>query len=249
MARTSITYLGQIISKEGVRIDESQLNVIKDYPAPRSVKEIQRVMGLFNYYRKWIPKYSFLAKPIMELLRKDRIFKWTNTQETAFQELKVKLVTAPILTFPQWELPFKLICDASQQCISAILSQEIDGIENVVVYASKILNTAEQKWAIIEKEAFAVYWGILHYRAYLWGRKFYVTTDHAPLKWFFKVKETATGRLARWAIFLSEYDYEVQPRPGKENTNADTLSRLPENHPLMEIGASESPKGSEYIQD
>jgi len=88
MARTSITYLGQIISKEGVRIDESQLNVIKDYPAPRNVKEIQRVMGLFNYYRKWIPKYSFLAKPIMELLRKDRIFKWTHTQETAFQESK-----------------------------------------------------------------------------------------------------------------------------------------------------------------
>jgi hypothetical protein len=157
------------------------------------------------------------------LLKKDAHFDWSDNQENAFQKLKEKLISKPILQYPDFSKEFILNTDASNEGIGAILSQGQIGKDLPIAYASRNLNKAERNYTTSEKELLAIIWGIRHYRPYLYGRKFKIASDHKPLLWIMNIKDSGS-RLLRWRIKLEEYDYEIIYKKGALNTNADALS-------------------------
>lgn len=142
-----------------------------------------------------------------------------------FEQLKVQLVEAPILRFPDFTKPFIFMTDASKYAVGAALSQIHDGLEHPVAYASHQLNSAEQKYGATEQECLAVAWAVCHFRCYLYGRSFKVVTDCQLLKWLMNKRDPSL-RLARWNLLLQEYSFDIVHRPGKQNQNADALSRV-----------------------
>lgn len=224
--RKEVAYLGHIISDEGVKPNPEKIKAVTQFPVPKSVKDIQSFLGLVSYYRRFIPDFSKFAKPLTNLLKKNVPFNWTNTQQLAFKQLKESLVSAPVLTYPDFTKPFVLTCDASNYAISAILSQGDIGKDRPIVYYSRTLNKAECNYSVTEKECLAIVEGAKAFRPYLFWRRFKIITDHKPLNWLFNCKDPGS-RLVRWRLKLEEYDYEIIYKKGKMNTNADALSRYP----------------------
>ncbi|XP_048484046.1 uncharacterized protein LOC125490066 [Plutella xylostella] len=226
--RTEVAYLGHIIGEHGVKPNPEKIKAVSEYPIPNSPKDIKSFLGLVSYYRRFIPDFSKLAKPLTSLLKKDVPFKWQNDQQLAFESLKTKLISAPILAYPDFTQPFLLTCDASNYAISAILSQGPIGQDRPIAYASRTLNKAECNYSVTEKECLAVIYGTKVFRPYLYGNSFTVITDHKPLEWLFKCKDPGS-RLIRWRLKLEEFEYDIRYKKGKINTNADALSRFPVN--------------------
>ena len=224
-AAKEVTYLGYVVSKEGIKTDPSKTKVIKTYPIPKNQKQLRQAMGLFNFYRRFVKGFSQIAAPLNALLGKDVPFKWTMECDSAFSSLKNKLIEAPILGYPDMNLPFTLTTDASGSGIGYILSQVHPNRREVVIaYGGRGLRTGEKNYTVTELECLAVLEGIRAYHPYLANKEFKVITDHYTLQWLHKTKKE-TGRLSRWAIQLQGYSYKVEHRKGKQNTNADALSR------------------------
>ena len=223
-AQTSVTFLGFVVSSEGILPDPDKILAVKSFPVPKSVKDVRSFLGLCNYYRRFVEGFAKIASPLNRLTRKDVAFVWSPECETAFNSLKNRLCSPPILAYPDFERPFHLYTDASQSALGYILSQTIEGREHVISYGGRELNLAEKRYSTTEREALAVVDGIKRYRPYLSGAKFYVHTDHGSLSWLMNVKDP-TGRLARWALQLQQYDFEILYRPGSSNGNSDALSR------------------------
>jgi len=223
--RREVVYLGHLITDAGVKPDPTKISCVRDHPVPRNPTEIKQFLGLSGYYRRFIEKYSQIAKPMTTLLKKGQPFEWTTECQTAFETLVQRLVTAPILQYPNFEEPFILTTDASQYAIGSILSQGEIGHDLPIAYASRTLNKAEQNYSTTEKELLSIIWSVKHFRPYLLGRRFRIYTDHQPLTWLFNVKDPGS-RLMRWRLKLAEYQYEVIYKPGIINTNADALSRM-----------------------
>lgn len=223
-ATDQVEYLGHIVSREGVKPDPQKIKAIRDYPQPRSVRDIRSFVGLASYYRRHIPNFAAIAKPLTMLTRKDVEFKWGTSQEEAFRELKAKLSTEPLLSYPDFSLPFIVTTDASQEAVGAVLSQKINGEEKPVAYCSRQLNAAERNYSCTERELLAVIFATKQFRCYLYGRKFTLHTDHAALRWLLNLKDPSS-RLTRWSLRLAEFDYEVIHKPGKKLPHADALSR------------------------
>lgn len=158
------------------------------------------------------------------LLKKGAKFVWESVQQKAFATLKQALCTSPILIHPRFDLPFILQTDASRDAIGAILSQKYEGAERVVAYASRRLSKSEKNYGISDKEGLAMIFGVKHFRPYLHGTSFVIETDHAPLKALLKSRDL-TGRLARWALILQEYDCDIIHKPGELHANVDALTR------------------------
>ncbi|CAH2090022.1 unnamed protein product [Euphydryas editha] len=226
--RKEVAYLGHIISNEGVKPNPEKIKAVVQFPPPKCAKDIKSFLGLASYYRRFIPEFSKYAKSLTTLLKKDVPFEWTNTQQLSFEQLKNKLVTAPVLAYPDFTKPFILTCDASSYAISAVLSQGDVGKDRPIAYASRTLNKAECNYSVTEKECLAIVYGTKTFRPYLFGRRFTIITDHKPLNWLFNCKDPGS-RLVRWRLKLEEYDYEIQYKKGKMNSNADALSRYPVN--------------------
>lgn len=224
-AANEVEYLGHIVTNNGILPDPKKISSIKKYPKPRTVKEIQAFLGLVGYYRRFIKNFAEIAKPLTELTKKDVKFNWDSTQEEAFQTLTNSLCCEPVLKYPDFTQPFILSTDASLIAIGAVLSQLYNGQEHPVAFASRQLNKAERNYSTTERELLALVWATKYFRCYLYGRKFTVVTDHAALKWMLSLKDPSS-RLTRWALRLSEFDYEVVHKPGKRHTNADALSRI-----------------------
>lgn len=165
-------------------------------------------LGLAGYYRRFIPKFSHIAKPLNDLLKKDVSFQWTSTQQLAFEELKNILTNDIILQYPDFTKDFILTTDASGTAIGSILSQKTANGDQPVAYASRTINKAELNYSTTEKELLAIVWSVNHFRPYLFGRKFKIVTDHKPLVWLFNVKDPGS-RLMRWRLKLEEYQYEI----------------------------------------
>ena len=225
--RTELTYLGHTVSGDGVKPDPKKIESVVRFPAPKTPTEVKSFLGLANYYRRFIPNFSKIAKPLTELLRKDIPFIWTENEEQAFQMLKMQLVNPPVLQYPDFSKGFVLTTDASQNAIGCVLSQGKIGQDLPIAYASRALNKAERNYSTIEKELLAIVWGCKHFRPYLLGRPFIIMTDHKPLTWIFSVTDPSS-RLLRWRLLLEEYQYEVRYKAGKQNCNADALSRDPD---------------------
>ncbi|GET53867.1 retroviral-like aspartic protease 1 [Rhizophagus irregularis DAOM 181602=DAOM 197198] len=226
-AKKNVEYLGHIVGTDGLKPDDKKIEKIKNLKPPKNIKQIREINGLCSYYRKFVKGYSKIVKPIMELTRKNVPFVWTDKQQKALEELKEKLINYPILQHPNFEKEFILITDASGEGLGAILEQlDENNREIVISYASRSLVNAEKRYPITELECLAVFWGIKYFHKYLFGRKFKVITDHAALKGFISTSKVPKGRRGRWMMELQQYDFEIIHRPGKENKNADAMSRL-----------------------
>ena len=220
----SVKFLGHVISKDGVQRDPDKIKAIKEYPVPRRVKDVRAFLGLANYYRKFVRDFSKIAGPLHDLTKKALKFRWTDECQAAFERLKSALIQAPILGYPDFTLPFDLYVDASDEALGMVLGQVQNGREVVISYSGRKLLPAEKNYSVTEREALAVVAGIKYFQPYVYGRRFTVHTDHNAVRWLMGIKEP-TGRLARWAVLLQQYDFNIVHRSGKSNGNADALSR------------------------
>ena len=224
--RKEVCYLGHVITQEGVKPDPKKVEAVRKFPQPRNAKNIKQFLGLAGYYRRFIPDFSTIAKPLSFLLKKNVLFKWTNSQHESFNKLKDILCTHPLLQYPDFSKPFIVSCDASNYGIGGVLNQNFDGKNLPIAYASRTLSDVEINYATIEKELLAILFSVETFRPYLYGRKFTLETDHRPLVWLHNVKNP-NSKLVRWRYRLNEYDYEIIYKKGITNLNADALSRNP----------------------
>lgn len=222
-------YLGHVISKDGIKPNPDKINAIQKYPMPKTPKEIKQFLGLLGYYRKFIPDFARITKPMTKCLKKTNKITFDTDYTNSFEKCKTLLTNDPILQYPDFNKEFILTTDASNLAIGAVLSQGPVGSDKPICYASRTLNDSEINYSTIEKELLAIVWATKYFRPYLFGRKFKILTDHKPLQWIMNIKEP-NSRLTRWRLKLSEYDYTVIYKKGKYNTNADALSRIEINN-------------------
>jgi len=221
-----VIYLGHEVSANGIATDPEKVKAVQNWGVPKNLTDVRSFLGLCSYYRRFIPKFSTIAKPLTRLTEKDQIFRFGEEQEEAWATLKQKLVSAPVLAYPDPEIDFILDTDASGYGIGAVLSQVQDGQERVVAYASRSLSKEERRYCVTRRELLAVVFFMKHFRHYLYGRQFTVRTDHGALRWLTNFKDPQ-GQVARWLEVLGTYTFEIQHRPGLRHGNADALSRAP----------------------
>jgi len=229
--RSQVRYLGFIVQREGLTVDPEKTRPILEYPAPRNIKQLRRFLGMSSWYRRFIPQFATLSEPLTRLLKKGKRWEWGGEQVRAFDQIREHLMTAPTLSCPDFEVPFTLQTDASSVGLGAVLTQTIEGEEKVIAFASRALADPERRYSVTEQECLAVVWAIQKFRPYLEGYRFTVVTDHSSLRWLHNLKNP-TGRLARWALELLEYDYEVIHRKGALHHVPDALSRMFEEETL-----------------
>lgn len=224
--KPEVEYLGHVVSADGLKPNPAKIRSVKEFPVPTNTTGVKAFLGLCNYYRRFIKGFAQIASPINKITSKNVKFEWTPECQKAFETLKGALVSAPVLSYPDFELPFQLYVDASQTGIGLTLGQIIDGKDVVIAYAGRDLNRAERNYSATEREALAVIDGIKRFQPYLYGRKFTIHTDHNALKWLMSIKDP-TGRVARWSLLIQQFDFDIVHKPGVLNTNADALSRRP----------------------
>ena len=228
-------YLGHVVSSDGLKMDPEKVSTIVDYPQPRSVKELERFLGMVGWYQKFIPGFSDIAAPLHRLKKKGVAWDWTADCTLAFQTLKERLLSEPILGYPDEESRFAVHTDASNVGIGAVLTQQQQSGIRTIAYASRSLSTAERNYSTTEKECLAVVWALEKWRPYLEGRDCRVVTDHQALCWLFR-KKKQNGRLARWILRLQDFRFQVIYRPGQQHHVPDALSRIPEGHVAPIVG-------------
>ncbi|KAJ9546526.1 hypothetical protein OSB04_019069 [Centaurea solstitialis] len=215
-----VQILGHIVTQEGIKVDPAKIEAIKDWESPKSPSEVRSFLGLAGYYRRFIEHFSAIATPLTALTKKDVKFEWTSTCEYAFNNLKGKLTSAPILTLPNGTDGFVVYCDASKLGLGCVLMQ--DG--KVIAYASRKLKVHELNYPTHDMELAAVVFALKIWRHYLYGVKCQIYTDHKSLQYLLNQKEL-NMRQRRWIELLSDYDCEILYHPGKGNVVADALSR------------------------
>ena len=194
--------LGHVVSRNGLEMDLDKVKVILALTAPTNVREIRGFLGYVGYYRRFIKDYARKALPLMELLKKEEEFGWNPERQSAFEELKLILSQAPILSPSDWAKEFHVTLDASGWCLGAILWQFDDSNrESPVYYASRQMSPAEKKYTTTEREALAVIYACKKFRHYLLGYRIIFHTDHDSLKYLVK-KSDLSGRIARWILLL-----------------------------------------------
>ena len=220
----SVAYLGHIVSAEGVATDPQKVQAVANWPIPGCVRDVRSFLGLASYYRKFIQGFAAIASPLHALTEKSRKCVWSESCQVAFDELKGRLQIAPILSYPIPNGDFILDTDASGNGIGAVLSQIQDGDEKVLAYASHKLSRPERNYCVARRELLAVVVYLKHFKQYLYGQKVTVRTDHAALRWVLNFKNPE-GQLARWIEVISQFDLDIEHRPGKKHGNADGTSR------------------------
>lgn len=226
-----IEVLGYMISGVEIRPSENKIKAMRDVRAPTSAKEVKQVLGLFSYYRKFIPDLARITLPLTKLLKKGVKFHWNSEHQDALDYIKRLMCSEPILSYFSTDkaLSTRLYVDASNEAIGAVLMQ---GRMTMcpIAYASRKLSEAEKKYSTTEKECLSLVWALRYFRHYLWGLHFQVVTDHRALCWL-QSKRDMYGRLARWALAIQEWDFDIVHCTGKSNVVADFLSR----NPLVEL--------------
>jgi len=235
---TEITLLGFVINGNGIRPDSSKVESVLKMPKPNTVTKLRSFLGMINFYRKFMPKLAFVAKPLYQMAKLEKVSLWWNNEQTsAFDKLKEMLSISPILGHFNPKLPVEVHTDACEYAIAAVLLHSVT-IENAesnkrskretpIQYASRILKGAELRWSIPEKEAIALIFALEIFRPYLALRKFIVRTDHLALTYLQNLKNPIKTRIGRWALKLQEFDCEIIYQPGTINKVADCLSRNP----------------------
>lgn len=223
--KNEVTYLGHHISEKGVLPDPAKFHAIKNFPTPKNADEVKRLVAFCNYYRRFIRNFAEITYPLNQLTRKGIQFEWTTECNNAFLQLKDALINPPILQYPDFSKTFILSTDASNIACGAVLSQEHDGSELPIAFASKKFTKGESNKSTIEKELAAIHWAITYFKPYLYGRKFIVKSDHRPLVYLFSMKNP-TSKLTRIRLELQDYDFQIIYIKGVHNTGPDALSRV-----------------------
>ena len=224
IGRSQVAYLGHVFSSKGMEPDPQKISAVQSWEVPTDASSLHSFLGLTSYYRRYIHQFADIAAPLYNLTSKGVAFHWDTSCQAAFEHLKSELTKAPILSFPDFRpnaAPFHLQTDASAVGIGAVLEQ--DG--HVIAFASRVLSSSERNYSVIQRECLAIVYALKQFRHYLLGRSFIIMTDHAPLQWLSAQK--MDGMLARWSLAMQEYTFTIQYRNGKENGNADSLSRQP----------------------
>ncbi|GJW51228.1 reverse transcriptase domain-containing protein [Tanacetum coccineum] len=221
--------LGHRISKSGIEVDREKVDVIAKLPPPTSVKGIRSFLGHAGFYRQFIQDFCKIALSMTHLLEKETPFIFSTECREAFETLKKKLTEAPILVAPDWDLPFEIMCDASDFAVGAVLGQRKTKHFQPIHYASKTMTDAQAHYTTTEKELLAVVYAFEKFRPYLVLSKTIVYTDHSALKYLL-AKQDAKPRLLRWILLLQEFDVIIRDKKGAENLAADHLSRLENPH-------------------
>ncbi|KAL0560151.1 hypothetical protein IC582_000545 [Cucumis melo] len=215
-----VSFLGHVVSKAGVSVDPAKIEAVTGWTRPFTVSEVRSFLGLAGYYRRFVENFSRIATPLTQLTRKGAPFVWSKACEDSFQNLKQKLVTAPVLTVPDGSGSFVIYSDASKKGLDCVLMQQ----GKVVAYASRQLKSHEQNYPKHDLELAAVVFALKIWRHYLYGEKIQIFTDHKSLKCFFTQKEL-NMRQRRWLELVKDYDCEILYHPSKANVVADALSR------------------------
>lgn len=220
---SSINFLGHIFDRTGMKPDESRVKAIIDMPQPKDKKELERFLGVTNYLSRFIPRYSETSAPLRALLGKNILFEWCSSHDKAFNELKYKISSAPVLRYYAPSEPVTVSVDASSHGLGACLLQA----GKPVAYAARTLSPTETRWAQIEKEMLAVVFGCTRFHQYIYGHcQVIVESDHKPLEAIFKKQlNEIPARLQRLMLKLQHYCITLQYKPGKLLFIADTLSR------------------------
>ena len=228
-AQKVVRYLGHKVSTDEIRPDPAKTEAVSKYPVPRNAKGLKQFMGLSNYYRRFVKDYSKIAEPLFKLLTKEGVknFSWSSSCQNAFDDLKERLISPPILAYPDFKKPFYVHTDASDFAIGAVLCQIQQGTERVIAYWSRKLQKAERNYSTTEKEALAAVAALKEFYPYVYGFPCKLITDHNPLTSLKGLKDVG-GRLTRWLLFLQQFDIEFQYKPGRCHGNADALSRIGE---------------------
>lgn len=222
-----IRYLGHKISQEGIHCCDDKVETVRNIPLPINSEEVLSYLGLVQYYRKFIRHCSIIAAPLYELTRKNEPFVMTERRIKAFLMLKEALCNAPVMCHPNFSKEFWLAVDACNTGLGGVLKQADEkGRERVVSYASCILRGAQLNYHCTDLELLAVKWGIEHFRPYLTDKRFVLFTDHRGLLGKQQLANDLTGRRARWLQYIFMFNFEMRYKPGKENRDADALSRL-----------------------
>ncbi|GKF20030.1 putative reverse transcriptase domain-containing protein, partial [Tanacetum coccineum] len=222
-----VQFLGHVIDREGIHVDLAKIELIKDWESPKTPTEIRQFLGLAGYYRRFIEGFSKISRPMTKLTQKSVKFNWGEKEETAFQTLKQKLCSAPILALPEGSENFVVYCDASHKGLGAMLMQK----EKFIAYASRQLKIYEKNYTTHDLELGAVVFALKMWRHYLYDTKCVVFTDHKSLQHILDQKEL-NMRQRRWLELLSDYDCELRYHPGKANVVANALSRKSRPKPL-----------------
>ncbi|WVZ76147.1 LOW QUALITY PROTEIN: hypothetical protein U9M48_024145 [Paspalum notatum var. saurae] len=215
-----VPFLGHIISKGGIAVDPRKISAITNWEVPQTPKEVHGFLGLAGSYRRFIENFSKIAKPMTSLLEKDAAFKWTADRQAAFDELKKRLTTVPVLTLPDQQKKFTVYCDASRDGLGCVLMQE----GKVVAYGSRQLRKHEVKYPTHDLKLAVVVYALKIWRHYLFRQRCEIYTDHKSLKYIFTQNEL-NMRQRRWLELIKDYDLEIHYHPSKANVVADALSR------------------------
>ena len=221
-----VEFLGHMITSEGIKTDPKKTKAVREWPTPENIHQVRSFLGFCSYYRRFIPRFAEVAKPLHRLSEKGQAFVWSEQCDDAFKMLKSKMADSPVLAHPDFQEPFILDTDASDMAIGAVLSQKLNGQEYVIAYASRTLTKSERRYCVTRKELLALVHFVKYFRHYLYGKTFTIRTDHGSLRWLMKFKNPE-GQLARWLEVLSSYSMKIEHRPGRLHGNADGLSRIP----------------------
>lgn len=228
VCRQSLNFLGHVISPGECRPDEKKVLAVLAYPQPQTIKQLQAFLGLAGYYRAFVPRFSIIARPLTNLLKKGQQWKWTHEQGEAFAALKGCLANDVVVSLPDLNRPFVVETDASQAGIAAVLLQTAEDSDELrpVSFISRVLTEAEQRYTVQEWECLAVVWAVDKFRPYLDFTHFEVHCDHSSLSWMFSTDQ-ASPRVKRWVLRLQGFNCKIRHRRGLANIPADALSRAP----------------------
>ena len=221
-----VKFLGHIVSQEGISTDNEKIQAVKNWPLPKSAKQVRSFLGLCSYYRRFVQDFAKIARPLHKLCEKGNKFAWSDDCQVSFTALKEALTTAPVLAYPILGQQFVLDTDASEHSVGAVLSQVQEGRECVIAYMSKAMNSHERAYCVTRKELLAVIVALKNFHTYLYGQSVLLRTDNAAVSWMRSLKRP-TGQVARWLQELGTYNLTIIHRPGKRHVNADALSRMP----------------------
>ena len=228
-SKSSLKYLGHIVSSEGIKADPDKISAIKNMSAPTDVSGVRRLLGMVNQLAKFLPNLADMTSSLRELLFKKNSFCWSEMQQQAFVKIQNCLTTLPVLSHYNPNYKTVVASDSSSYGLGAVLMQMIDGKLKSICYASRSLTATEQRHAQIEKEALVITWACERFRNYLIGLSFVVQTDYKPLITLFGNKnlDELSSRIQRFRMRLMWFSYKVVYVPGKLLSTADALSRSP----------------------
>ena len=215
-----VTFLGFIVTAQGVEVDPEKVKAIQDWPRPTSISQVRSFHGLASFYRRFVPNFSSITAPLTGIIKKNSVFNWGDEQEEAFLKIKDYLTKAPVLALPNFDKMFEIECDASGIGIGAVLSQE----KRPIAYFSEKLSGATLNYPVYDKEMYALIRALETWQHYLLPKEFVIHTDHEALK-HITGQHKLNKRHAKWVEFLESFPYVIRYKKGKDNVVADALSR------------------------